>query len=72
MPTFNVFVSISRDEIPADFVLEASKFIAGLLGKPEQVRLFVFAIFVRSGSDYCIDFPPIIFVHVKNVTLLRK
>ncbi|XP_060597838.1 macrophage migration inhibitory factor homolog [Ruditapes philippinarum] len=54
MPTFNVFVSISRDEIPADFVLEASKFIAGLLGKPEQyvtVRVVPDQLMCHGGSN---------------------
>ncbi|KAL4223994.1 hypothetical protein ACF0H5_017451 [Mactra antiquata] len=35
MPIFNVFTNLSKDKIPDFFLLDASKFIACLLGKPE-------------------------------------
>lgn len=37
MPTFNIFVTTPKSEIPDGFVLEASKFLAKQLGKPESV-----------------------------------
>ena len=40
MPTFNIFVTTKREDIPDGFLLRASKFIAGILGKPESVRFF--------------------------------
>ncbi|KAH3890641.1 macrophage migration inhibitory factor homolog isoform X2 [Dreissena polymorpha] len=36
MPTFNIFVTTPKSQIPKDFILEASKFIAQQLGKPES------------------------------------
>ncbi|XP_052798947.1 macrophage migration inhibitory factor homolog [Mya arenaria] len=57
MPTFNIFVTTAKKDVPADFVLKASKFIAAQLGKPESyvtVRLVPDQIMSHGGStDPC-------------------
>lgn len=54
MPTFNIFVSIPKSDIPANFLQEASAFIAKQLGKPESyvtVRIVPDQMMCHGGSD---------------------
>ena len=44
MPTFNIFVSTPKSEIPDGFLLEASKFLAKQLGKPETVSVRLYCL----------------------------
>jgi hypothetical protein len=37
MPTFAIYTNLTKEKIPTNFVLDASKFIAEKLGKPESV-----------------------------------
>jgi len=39
MPTFVIYTNITKEKIPPNFVLDASKFIAERLGKPESVSV---------------------------------
>jgi len=53
MPTFNIFVTTPKKDIPENFILEASKFLANQLGKPESyvtVRLVPDQIMCHGGS----------------------
>ncbi|XP_045172313.2 macrophage migration inhibitory factor homolog [Mercenaria mercenaria] len=53
MPTFNVFVSIKKEDVPDNFLTEASAFIAKLLGKPESyvtVRVVPDQMMCHGGS----------------------
>lgn len=54
MPTFNIFVSIPKSNIPDDFLMSASKFIAKQLGKPESyvtVRVVADQMMCHGGSS---------------------
>lgn len=44
MPVFSIATNLKRDQIPENFVREASKFIASELKKPESVSMIIFLI----------------------------
>ena len=39
MPIFAIYTNLTKEKIPPNFVLDASKFIAERLGKPESVSV---------------------------------
>ena len=41
MPTFVLYTNLSKEKIPEGFLLDASKFIAQRLGKPEGVSVVI-------------------------------
>ena len=57
MPTFAIYTNLTKEKIPPNFVLDASKFIAERLGKPESyvaVRVHPDQMMSHGGStDLC-------------------
>lgn len=56
MPCFNLSTNVSLDGVDtADFFSEATKAVASIIGKPENVCIFSYSLIDMQNSEFKLD-----------------